>query len=177
MIKGQFEEMLSCLTSGCSEASLQSQLAGKNQVSGNTSPCFFPHSVQFEQHQEVLPFALVIQQEALAVSGKGKNMLGNHRAQWIVLLFPLLFFDRASPSCVQQNIRINGESETSLPTKSADQCEEECSRKRCPSWTWEGGQCQLKRRGKEGSKVGSREAVSGTEEAGHLFMFYCIPLP
>jgi len=93
-------------------------------------------------------------------------MPGNLRAQWIVLLFPLLFFDRASPSCVQQNIRINGESETSLPTKTAAQCEEECSRKRCPSWTWEGGQCQLKRRGKEGSKVGSRGAVSGTEEAG-----------
>ena len=96
-------------------------------------------------------------------------MLGNRRAQWIVLLFPLLCFDRALPSCVQRNIRINGESETSLPTKSSAQCEEECSRKKCPSWTWEAsGQCQLKRRGKEGSKVGSKGAVSGTEEAGRL---------
>ena len=98
-------------------------------------------------------------------------MLGNRRAQWIVLLFPLLCFDRALPSCVQRNIRINGESETSLPTKSSAQCEEECSRRKCPSWTWEGlsGQCQLKRRGKEGSKVGSKGAVSGTEEAGRLY--------
>ena len=94
-------------------------------------------------------------------------MVGNHRVQWIALMLPLFFFERSSPSsCVQQNIRINGESETSLPTRSSAQCEEECLRKRCPGWTWESGQCQLKRRGKEGSKVGSRGAVSGTEEAG-----------
>ena len=94
-------------------------------------------------------------------------MVGNHGVQWIALILPLFFFERSSPSsCVQQNIRINGESETSLPTRSSAQCEEECLRKRCPAWTWEGGQCQVKRRGKEGSKVGSRGAVSGTEEAG-----------
>ena len=74
-------------------------------------------------------------------------------AQWIVLLLPLLLFDFVNLSCVQQNIRINGESETSIPTKSAGQCEEDCVRRRCPAWTWEEGQCQIKRRGKEGTKV------------------------
>jgi len=86
--------------------------------------------------------------------------------QWIVLLLPLLLFDCVDLSCMQQNIRINGESETSVPTKSAGQCEEDCARRRCPAWTWEEGRCQIKRRGKEGSKVGSKGAVSGTEEAG-----------
>ena len=70
-----------------------------------------------------------------------------------MLLLPLLLFDFVNLSCVQQNIRINGESETSIPTKSAGQCEEDCARRRCPAWTWEEGQCQIKRRGKEGSKV------------------------
>ena len=93
-------------------------------------------------------------------------MFWHHRAHSIIFVFPLLLFDHVRLSCVQENIRINGESETSLPTKSSAQCEEECSRRRCPSWTWENAQCQLKRRGKEGSKVGSRGAVSGTEEAG-----------
>ena len=74
-------------------------------------------------------------------------------AQWIVLLLPLLLFDCVDLSCMQQNIRINGESETSVPTKSAGQCEEDCARRRCPAWTWEEGRCQIKRRGKEGSKV------------------------
>ena len=95
----------------------------------------------------------------------GIKMLFSRRAQWIVLLF---FFERASLSCVQQNIRINGESETSLPTKSSAQCEEECSRKRCPSWTWEGGQCQLKRRGKEGRNGGKGGEECQGKERGQM---------
>jgi len=82
---------------------------------------------------------------------------------WLASLLLLLLhlLPSALPSCMQENVRLNGQSQTSRAARSAVQCNAECEAERCGHWTWEAGQCQLKRRGKEGSKVGAKGAVSG----------------
>merc|ERR1719153_707911 len=66
----------------------------------------------------------------------------------LLLALPLFY-----SCCHQENVRYNGETETSLQTKSAAKCESECQGRQCHVWTWETGQCYIKRKGKEGVRV------------------------
>jgi len=74
-----------------------------------------------------------------------------------------LLFTEGQNLCQQQNIRFNGESQTQVTARSAAQCEAECKDIRnCNYWTWKSGKCEIKRPNKEGDKVGSSGAVSGS---------------